>query len=589
MTVISGDPTTKLAFSMFENKGVYAVLLGSGVSRAAGIPTGWEITMALVERAGIAAGAGAQDDWLKWYLEHTGQQPNYSTLLEELAITQTERRAIIQGFLEPTAQELEDGLKMPTLAHRSIAAMVKSGHIRVIVTTNFDRLMENALRDLGIEPTVVSSEDALTGAEPITHTQCYIFKIHGDYKDARILNTDSELGEYPAAFNGLLDRIIDEFGLIVAGWSGEWDHALRSAFLRAPSRRYPTFWLSRGRLSERGEELIAHRKAVVVQSGDADTFFVGLSQKLETIQQSRQLNPMDADLTIAMAKRFLARSEHQIQLDDLFTGETKKVIAYFGPVFTTVQARFQQNLTDWVYAYESATEPLVRLSTVMGRWGSGSEQKLVLDSINGLYAEAQKVQSGYVQWLEQKNYPAALVFYGYGLGLTKSGRLDDLLKLFNAPLFNRRRNRTLSMGEELSPFIIENNNRQTWNAFNGQERAKAPFSNRLACELTPQWAPDFAGVESPESLYERFEFLCLLHFFKMRSGTQEALTDMIQRGSISRMLFGRISLLEETITRLAHEYSADEYRMPLLEAGFAFGSEQYLNDFLEVLKSNISW
>lgn len=42
MTVISGDPTTQIAFSMFENKGVYAVLLGSGVSRSAGIPTGWE-------------------------------------------------------------------------------------------------------------------------------------------------------------------------------------------------------------------------------------------------------------------------------------------------------------------------------------------------------------------------------------------------------------------------------------------------------------------------------------------------------------------------------------------------------------------
>lgn len=226
MNVISRDPTTQIAFSMFENKGVYAVLLGSGVSRSAGIPTGWEITMELVKRAGIAEGVGAQEDWLKWYVEHTGKQPNYSSLLEELAITQTERRAIIQGFLEPTAQELEDGLKTPTLAHRAIAAMVKSGHIRVIVTTNFDRLMENALRDLGIEPTVVSSEDTLAGAEPLTHTQCYIFKIHGDYKDARILNTDAELGEYPVAFDGQLDRIIDEFGLIVAGWSGEWDHAL---------------------------------------------------------------------------------------------------------------------------------------------------------------------------------------------------------------------------------------------------------------------------------------------------------------------------------------------------------------------------
>jgi hypothetical protein len=39
------DPSTALAFSLFENKGVYALLLGSGLSRAAQIPTGWEITL----------------------------------------------------------------------------------------------------------------------------------------------------------------------------------------------------------------------------------------------------------------------------------------------------------------------------------------------------------------------------------------------------------------------------------------------------------------------------------------------------------------------------------------------------------------
>jgi hypothetical protein len=45
------DPITALAFSVFENKGVYAVLLGSGLSRAARVPTGWEITLDLVRRA----------------------------------------------------------------------------------------------------------------------------------------------------------------------------------------------------------------------------------------------------------------------------------------------------------------------------------------------------------------------------------------------------------------------------------------------------------------------------------------------------------------------------------------------------------
>jgi hypothetical protein len=33
--------------------------------------------------------------------------------------------------------------------------------------------MESALRERGIEPTVIASVDALAGAEPLTHTACY--------------------------------------------------------------------------------------------------------------------------------------------------------------------------------------------------------------------------------------------------------------------------------------------------------------------------------------------------------------------------------------------------------------------------------
>lgn len=44
------DPLTALAFSIYENKGVYCLMRGSGVSRPAEIPTGWEITLDLVRR-----------------------------------------------------------------------------------------------------------------------------------------------------------------------------------------------------------------------------------------------------------------------------------------------------------------------------------------------------------------------------------------------------------------------------------------------------------------------------------------------------------------------------------------------------------
>ena len=238
MSILADDPLTQLSFSVHQNKGVFALLLGSGLSRAAGIPTGWEITLDLIRRVALAQGVEKQTDWADWYRKKTGQEPDYSALLEELGASPDERRSILHGYIEPTDEDREEGRKVPTAAHQAIADLIQSGHIRVVITTNFDRLLENALRERGVEPTVVASADSLEGAEPLTHTSCYILKLHGDYKDARILNTDAELSAYPEQYEVALDRILDEHGLIVCGWSGEWDHALRAAFLRAPNRRY---------------------------------------------------------------------------------------------------------------------------------------------------------------------------------------------------------------------------------------------------------------------------------------------------------------------------------------------------------------
>ncbi|MGE3147783.1 MAG: hypothetical protein AB7K04_01830, partial [Pseudorhodoplanes sp.] len=95
MSTLTSDPLTQLAFALHENKGVFALLLGSGLSRAADIPTGWEITLDLIRRVATAQGVGEQPDWAKWYRETEGQEPNYSALLKALASSSEERRAIL--------------------------------------------------------------------------------------------------------------------------------------------------------------------------------------------------------------------------------------------------------------------------------------------------------------------------------------------------------------------------------------------------------------------------------------------------------------------------------------------------------------
>ena len=119
----------------------------------------------------------------------------------------------------------------------------------MIVTTNFDRLLESALESAGVSPLVIATADQAAGAPPLAHNQCTIIKVHGDYLDTRIRNSDAELTAYEPELDALLDRVFDEYGLIVCGWSGEYDAGLRAVIERCKSRRYTTYWCAHGSMS----------------------------------------------------------------------------------------------------------------------------------------------------------------------------------------------------------------------------------------------------------------------------------------------------------------------------------------------------
>jgi len=59
--------------------------------------------------------------------------------------TQAERNAILRSYFEPSDEEREQQLMVPTAAHKAIAYLVKDGYMKLIITINFDCLLELAL------------------------------------------------------------------------------------------------------------------------------------------------------------------------------------------------------------------------------------------------------------------------------------------------------------------------------------------------------------------------------------------------------------------------------------------------------------
>jgi tetratricopeptide (TPR) repeat protein len=69
----------------------------------------------------------------------------------------------------------------PNRNHELIAALVASGLVQHVVTTNFDQLIERALANRGVDPLVVRSDDDYERAAPAwsTETRPVVLKLHG--------------------------------------------------------------------------------------------------------------------------------------------------------------------------------------------------------------------------------------------------------------------------------------------------------------------------------------------------------------------------------------------------------------------------
>ena len=88
------DPVHSLAFSIQANPGVYSVLVGSGVSRVAKIPTGWEVTLDLIRKLARLHEETCDPDPELWYRKKFESDADYSNLLDELGSAPHEGRRL---------------------------------------------------------------------------------------------------------------------------------------------------------------------------------------------------------------------------------------------------------------------------------------------------------------------------------------------------------------------------------------------------------------------------------------------------------------------------------------------------------------
>ncbi len=506
------QPELSLALAIYENKGAHALLLGSGLSSAAGILTGGAISLDFIRRACLLTGDDPGGDPGAWFEAQFGKPASYSNVLEAFDPSQGGRSGLLRSYFEATQEDREAGRKVPTEAHHAIAALIAKGYVRVVVTTNFDSLLEQALDAASVPHQVIASPDDAAGARPFMLAHCTVVKVNGDYRDTRIKNTDEELGVYDPRMERVILKVLDDFGLVVCGWSADSDVALVKLVREHQSRLFATYWTHRRSPIGIAAELIEARRAQLLKIDDANSFFRQIEEHTTALERTLGQQTLDARAVFESVKRYVAEDRHRVQLEDLLIRLTRELIGalpnhdYPGNTHGVTPGQVKERLA----IYEAASER-VRAAMVAGCFWGGEQHRRIWANVVTQLATLPGEEHGYTTRPDRRLYPALLAMYSGGIAAVASHRYDHLaavlvqpraraviggnvatvpalLDVYPGNVLNERENSTLS---EISP-------------------SYGPFNYYLRDTLLPSFSSLFIREHEYDLWFDRFEYLAML-------------------------------------------------------------------------------
>ena len=437
------DDVLPAAFAVVQSPKRYALLLGSGISRDAGILTGGEITRDRIRQ--IANGLeepieGKPEDW---YQQKYGTEPTFSDLFNGPSTPEDREAALHEYFV------VEGSVPQPTKAHRTIARMVKEGLISLIITTNFDDLLEQALRDEGVRPVVITE-----GSDPakmsVIPDQCRIVKVNGDYPDTPLKMTPKDLASYKEDLIGYLDRIFSECGLIICGGSMKDDTGLVEILAKERVRRHTVYWCHLKERADIPQKIIDALEPATIRISSADEFFGELYMRIEVLRGYHRNETLTPTLAVRKVKDALMGPNPDLIVPDVINAEVEKVLAevekdrYILPGTVEAQAVYYRRLAE----IEDAATPLAAMLATLAYYdNNGDYAALIADTIERL------VNPKYIEPFAQgsvkisgrpgldlssglKNlryYPALLAVYAAGIAAVKEERLTTLDAVISKP------------------------------------------------------------------------------------------------------------------------------------------------------------
>ena len=277
-------------------------LLGAGASRSAGMPTANDVIWDLKRRLFCLR---ESEDLRQHDLHNTGVRSRIQQYFDSLDFppsgSPTEYGAYLaESFGEDySAQQryLSDMLSPEkitlSIGHRAMAALLGSGHVRLVFTTNFDSVIEQAYAQVvGDNLAPFHLEGSYAALDALNAERFPIYtKLHGDYRYRSIKNMPSDLLDNERELEKCFLAAANRYGLVVVGYSGRDECVLRmlkEALARGNAYPHGVYWttVKMSGASEASRSFIAEAReagvdAYLVETGPFDDLMTRLWRVIE--------------------------------------------------------------------------------------------------------------------------------------------------------------------------------------------------------------------------------------------------------------------------------------------------------------------
>lgn len=264
-----------------DNDAKFCFFLGAGCSFSSGISTAGTLVDNVWLPKLKELEVGNQENFNEWlkrrfpeYKKENAAQ-FYGEVIENLFPTPKER----QREIERLVAKKDPGFGYAVLAQ--LMAEKCGEHCNVILTTNFDDMVADALYLYTNKKPIVIFHESLAGFVKISDTRPLVIKLHGDSKLSPH-NTRTETKELDEKVKKVIKNLLSETGLIFIGYGGS-DKSIINILKEVPddegSFQWGIYWIGQSIPNNEMGEFLKNRNAVQVNHRDFDELMLLIKEE----------------------------------------------------------------------------------------------------------------------------------------------------------------------------------------------------------------------------------------------------------------------------------------------------------------------